>query len=106
MKNSSNAANRHLRWALTGNPTGDKEKDFKEFFNPDSLEVLTDCMLEPSLASAKPEDRFQFERTGYFCVDHKDSSDTELVFNRTVTLRDSWAKLEKEEMEKLEQSKS
>ena len=62
--------------------------------NPTSLEVLASCQVEPSLTNAKPGDRFQFERQGYFCVD-PDSSPGALVFNRTVTLRDTWAKIEK-----------
>ena len=62
--------------------------------NPDSLEVLTTCQLEPSLANAEPGERFQFERLGYFCVDCVDSTPGVLVFNRTATLRDTWAKLE------------
>ncbi|MDP6384696.1 MAG: glutamine--tRNA ligase/YqeY domain fusion protein [Planctomycetota bacterium] len=62
--------------------------------NPDSLEVLTTCQLEPSLADAEPGERFQFERLGYFCVDCVDSAPGDLVFNRTATLRDTWAKLE------------
>ena len=75
-------------------PTGDKSgKDYREFLNPDSIEVLTDCKVEPSLGNAQPGDRFQFERLGYFCID-RDSSDGRLVINRTVTLRDSWAKIE------------
>ncbi len=72
-------------------PLGHEDIDFKEFINPDSLEVLHNCKLEPSLAEAKVEDKFQFQRTGYFCVD-KDSKDGKMVFNRTVALRDSWAK--------------
>jgi len=76
-------------------PDMDKEKDFKEFVNPDSLQVLKGCMLEPSLAKADIEDRFQFERLGYFCLDSKESAQGNLVFNRIVTLRDSWAKLKK-----------
>jgi glutaminyl-tRNA synthetase len=62
--------------------------------NPDSLETLTDCKLEPSLAGAGQGSRYQFERLGYFCVD-PDSTDEKLVFNRTATLRDPWAKLQK-----------
>ena len=69
-------------------------EDFTANLNPDSLETLTGCRLEPSLAGAQPGDRFQFERLGYFCVD-ADSSDTRPVFNRTVTLRDTWAKIQK-----------
>ncbi|HEX4286505.1 MAG TPA: glutamine--tRNA ligase/YqeY domain fusion protein [Terracidiphilus sp.] len=62
--------------------------------NPNSLEIVSEAKLEPSLAGAKPEDRFQFERVGYFCVD-RDSTPGKLVFNRTLPLRDSWAKIEK-----------
>ncbi len=72
-------------------PAGHKDKDFKEFINPDSLHILNDCKLEPSLETAKPGDKFQFQRLGYFCVD-KDSTEKHLVFNRTVPLRDSWKK--------------
>ncbi len=72
-------------------PAGHKETDFKEFINPDSLKIVSNCKLEPSLAEAKVEDKFQFQRLGYFCVD-KDSSKEKLVFNRTVSLKDSWAK--------------
>lgn len=76
-------------------PDGDKDVNFIEHLNPNSLEVLTQSMVEPYLKNAKPGERFQFERLGYFCVDSKDSSENHLVFNRTVTLRDSWAKIEK-----------
>ena len=62
--------------------------------NPDSLTVLTGCMVEPSLANAAPGSRVQFERNGYFCVDSKDARPGKLVFNRIVSLRDSWAKME------------
>ncbi|MGQ9576614.1 MAG: glutamine--tRNA ligase/YqeY domain fusion protein [Thermoguttaceae bacterium] len=71
----------------------DEGQDFKANLNPNSLEVLT-CYVEPGLASARPGDRFQFERLGYFCVD-PDSTPGRLVFNRTVTLKDTWAKIEK-----------
>lgn len=74
------------------NPDGHKDQDFMEFINPNSLEVVTGY-LEPSLKNAQIEDRMQFQRLGYFCVD-PDSSAEELVFNRTVALRDSWAKIE------------
>ncbi len=67
--------------------------DFTEYLNSKSLEILKSCQVEPSLASATPGSRFQFERSGYFCVDSVDSSDKAPVFNRTVTLRDSWAKI-------------
>jgi glutaminyl-tRNA synthetase len=74
-------------------PDADKEgRDFKAFLNPNSLEVLKNAKLEPSLATAQPETRYQFERLGYFCIDPKDSKSDNLVFNRTISLRDSWAK--------------
>ena len=69
-------------------------RDFKDYLNPQSLEVLTSCRVEPSLACATPESRYQFERLGYFCVD-PDSKPGAIVFNRTVALRDTWAKIEK-----------
>jgi glutaminyl-tRNA synthetase len=69
-------------------PTADKDKDFLDFVNPDSLQV-SKAYVEPSLKSAKVEDKFQFQRIGYFCVD-RESTEDNLVFNRTVTLRDSW----------------
>lgn len=72
-------------------PAGHKDKDFKDFLNPDSLKVLKGCKIEPSLANAKAGDHMQFQRTGYFCVD-PDSTTEKLVFNRTVPLRDSWTK--------------
>ena len=68
------------------------EADFKTFVNPESLVVLKDCLVEPSLANAEPGSHYQFERQGYFCVDSKDSKDGSPVFNRTVTLRDTWEK--------------
>ena len=76
------------------NPAGHKERDFKEFLNPDSLKVISRAWAEPSLANAKVGERFQFERLGYFVVD-PDSRDDKLVFNRTVPLRDTWAKIER-----------
>ncbi len=83
------------------NPSHEKDgPDFKTYLNPNSLETLTSCRVEPSLAGAKPGDRYQFERQGYFCVDTKDSSAEVLVFNRTVTLRDTWAKIEKAQQKK------
>ncbi|OUN65277.1 MULTISPECIES: glutamine--tRNA ligase/YqeY domain fusion protein [unclassified Butyricimonas] len=72
-------------------PAGHKDVDFKEFLNENSLKVLTGCKLEPSLKEAKEGDRFQFQRLGYFCVD-KDSKPGAQVFNRTVGLKDTWAK--------------
>jgi glutaminyl-tRNA synthetase len=77
------------------NPNETEEgEDFTANLNPHSLEVLTDCKLEPSLANAAAGSRFQFERLGYFCVD-PDSSPGKPVFNRTVALKDTWAKIEK-----------
>jgi glutaminyl-tRNA synthetase len=73
-----------------------ESQEFTANLNPNSLETLTAAKLEPSLASAKPGDRYQFERLGYFCVD-PDSTSEKLVFNRTVQLRDTWAKIEKRE---------
>jgi glutaminyl-tRNA synthetase len=72
-------------------PDSYKDKDFKEFLNPDSLKTI-EAFVEPSLKTATVLDRFQFQRLGYFCVD-KDSTNNRLVFNRTVPLRDSWAKI-------------
>ena len=68
--------------------------DWRANLNPNSLTVLTDCRLEPCLKAAAPGERFQFERKGYFCVD-QDSKPGSPVFNRTVTLRDTWAKIQK-----------
>lgn len=68
------------------------DTDFLSHINPHSLEVLTDCRLEPSLETARPGDRYQFERQGYFFVDPVDSKPGKLVFNRIITLKDSWAK--------------
>jgi glutaminyl-tRNA synthetase len=68
-------------------------KDFTNYINPKSLETLQDCRVEPSLADTKPGGRCQFERLGYFCVDAKESKPDALIFNRTVTLRDTWAKI-------------
>ena len=74
----------------------DPERDFLKDLNPESVEIISKCKVEPALLEAKPEDVFQFERVGYFCVDSKKSRPEALVFNRTVTLRDTWAKLEQE----------
>jgi glutaminyl-tRNA synthetase len=79
------------------NPGRDVEGvDYKDFINPNSLEVLKSCKLEPSLAEATPGSRYQFLRMGYFCVDSVDSSAGKPVFNRIVPLKDSWAKAQKE----------
>ena len=78
------------------NPADDKESsDLKPALNPESLETLKDCKVEPALAEAQPGDRFQFLRMGYFCADAKDYLSTAPVFNRAVTLRDTWAKIAK-----------
>ncbi len=77
-------------------PNGHKDVDFKEFMNPDSLSVLSDCYLEPFIKDSKPLDHFQFERLGYFNMD-PDSTPEKPVFNRTVALRDSWAKAQGKE---------
>ena len=76
-------------------PRPDETENWGAVVNPKSLEVLTGCKLEPSLAGAAPESRYQFERQGYFCADAKDSTPSRPVFNRTVGLRDTWAKIEK-----------
>jgi glutaminyl-tRNA synthetase len=81
---------------LFNHPTPDAGKDgtdYHDYLNPDSLRTLTGCRVEPLLAEASHDENYQFEREGYFCVDSVYSSPTRLVFNRTVTLRDSWAKL-------------
>ncbi len=67
--------------------------DWKVSLNPNSLVVLKNCKVEPGLAHAKPGDTFQFLRKGYFCADHRDSKNGEPVFNRTVGLKDAWAKI-------------
>ncbi|HDO06429.1 MAG TPA: glutamine--tRNA ligase/YqeY domain fusion protein [Bacteroidetes bacterium] len=80
------------RLFLDEDPAGHKDRDFKEFLNPDSLKILQNCKLEPSLKEIKHGDKFQFQRLGYFCVD-KDSRSEYPIFNRTVPLRDSWKKM-------------
>jgi glutaminyl-tRNA synthetase len=69
--------------------------DFKSLINPDSLKIVKKALLEPRLANVKPGDRCQFERVGYFCADSKDCKPGSLVFNRTVGLRDTWARVQK-----------
>jgi len=76
------------------NPSDDKEIDFKSFINPNSLTILKECKLEPFMKTAIAGDKFQFERLGYFCADIIDSFPGKLVFNRTVPLRDTWARIE------------
>ncbi len=79
------------------NPAEEKNADFKSFINPHSLMVLNPCWVEPSLAGAAVGSRWQFERLGYFCVD-PDSTDGALVFNRTVTLKDPWARIKRSQL--------
>lgn len=74
------------------NPGDEKEKDFRELLNPESLKVLTNCRVESELSNAKPYDHFQFQRLGYFNLD-PDSQDGTLIFNRTVSLKDTWTKM-------------
>jgi glutaminyl-tRNA synthetase len=76
------------------NPAEEENADFRTLLNSKSLEVVENCFVEPSLAQSNTGSRYQFERLGYFCVD-PDSTKDKLVFNRTVTLRDEWAKIEK-----------
>jgi glutaminyl-tRNA synthetase len=73
-------------------PSSEKDKDYKDLINPKSLEIVPNAKLEPFVKFSKPGDRFQFERQGYFCVDIKNTTSEKLVFNRTVTLKDTWAK--------------
>ncbi|MCH7491946.1 MAG: glutamine--tRNA ligase, partial [Gemmatimonadetes bacterium] len=68
--------------------------DWKSDINPESLKVLTSAKLEPSIRQGKPGDLFQFERQGYYCVD-PDTTDDKLILNRTITLKDTWAKIAK-----------
>jgi glutaminyl-tRNA synthetase len=82
---------------LFATPKPDNEDDFKAALNPSSLTVLSDARAEPALAVAEPGARVQFERNGYFCVDTLDSTRARPVFNRTVGLRDTWAKIEKQQ---------
>jgi glutaminyl-tRNA synthetase len=77
------------------NPNDADAAPFTSLLNPHSLEVLHPCYAEPHLAGASPSSRYQFERLGYFCVDPVDSTRDALVFNRTVTLRDTWGKIER-----------
>ena len=83
------------RLLSVADPASEKDRDYRELLNQDSLEVLADALVEPELASAEAGESFQFERLGYFCVDGKGSQSDKLAFNRTVTLRDTWAKLAK-----------
>ncbi|MEZ5540775.1 MAG: glutamine--tRNA ligase/YqeY domain fusion protein [Pseudomonadota bacterium] len=85
---------------LFSHPVPDAEGDYRAALNPDSLRTLTGCVVEGALENAVPGERFQFEREGYFCVDALHSSAQALIFNRTVTLRDSWAKIEEAQRER------
>ncbi len=78
------------------NPLGEKGRDYREFLNPHSLDVITNAVVEPAVAEGSAGDFYQFERTGYFCHDNVDSKPGKPVLNRIVTLRDSWARIEKE----------
>lgn len=80
------------RLFIAENPSEEKDRDFLELLNPDSLTVLTNCRVEAELQNAKPYDHFQFQRLGYFNLD-PDSSEGKLVFNRTVSLKDTWSKV-------------
>ena len=80
-------------------PAGHKDEDFKDYLNPDSLEILKSCKIEQNLQHLKPLDRFQFERLGYFCID-PDTTKENLIINRTATLRDVWAKIQQQEKTK------
>jgi len=85
---------------LFNHPAPDAAKDGQEYtahLNPESMLTLTHCVLEPALADANEADVFQFEREGYFCKDPAKTADGLSIFNRTVSLRDSWAKIEKQE---------
>jgi glutaminyl-tRNA synthetase len=93
-------ANVRLYDRLFNSPSPDaaKEgKDYKDYLNQDSLRTVTHCIVEPSLKDSKPGERYQFEREGYFCVDSQQAEGEALVFNRTVTLRDSWGKIEQQQ---------
>ncbi len=81
------------RLLAVADPASEKGRDYRELLNNESLVVLPQALVEPGLAEAVPGASFQFERLGYFCVDSKDSQPGRLVFNRSVTLRDTWAKM-------------
>jgi glutaminyl-tRNA synthetase len=95
------------RLFMSPEPTKVKEegKDFKSNLNPDSLHTIENAMLEPYIKDAKPEDKFQFERKGYFCVDRYWKPGEKMVFNRTVTLKDTWAKIDKQNRQQNQQKK-
>jgi glutaminyl-tRNA synthetase len=95
------------RLFMTENPdkVDEEGKDFKSNLNPESLEILDKSVVEPFIKNAGPEDKFQFERKGYFCVDRYCNPEEKIVFNRTVTLRDSWAKIAKQQKQQQQQKK-
>ena len=80
------------RLFIVENPSDEKDKSLQELLNPDSLKVITNCFVEEELKEAKPYDNYQFQRVGYFNVD-PDSKSGKLIFNRTVSLKDTWNKL-------------
>lgn len=89
------------------NPGAFKDRDYKEFLNPESMVLMPQAVVEPSLVGAAPGSRYQFERKGFFCADPVDSAEGVPVFNRIVTLRDSWAKiLEQQKREAAEQERA
>ena len=94
-KHSLNAEVRLYNTLLSGTESQDanRDNDVADNLNPDSLDIVMDCQVEPSLLTAVAGVTYQFERQGYFCIDSEDSDSTHLVFNRTVQLRDSWAKV-------------
>ena len=81
------------------NPAGQKDSDYKDFINPDSLKILKNCKVDPEVKKLKAFDRFQFERKGYFSID-TDSTKEKLIINRTVGLRDTWAKIQRQQRKK------
>lgn len=95
------------RLFMTENPdkVDEEGKDFKSNLNPESLEILDKSVVEPFIKNARPEDKLQFERKGYFCVDRYCNPEEKIVFNRTVTLRDSWAKIAKQQKQQQQQKK-
>ena len=82
------------RLFTTPEPGAEHGGDFMADLNPNSLEILKSCQIEPGLAQAAPGSFYQFERQGYFCADLKDSAPGALVFNRTVSLKDPWARIQ------------
>jgi glutaminyl-tRNA synthetase len=87
------------RLFTTKDPAGEKEKDFREFLNPESLKILNSCKIEPDVKKLNPLYRFQFERLGYFCID-PDTTNEKLIINRTATLRDIWVKIQQKQQKK------